>query len=158
MEINFLQVLFQAINFGVILFILNKFLYKPIQKVLEERQHRIVEGLKAAEHNLKAEHELVQAKEAVLAKARREATKLLKDARDEAKQNAEQIIKAARDKAKQEAASILESAQVSVLATQTKLRSELKDLVVATTRQLLSESLSTKEVAAITKNMLKKLG
>ena len=39
----------QIVNFTIILFVLKKFFYKPITKVLEERKRRIEESLKNAD-------------------------------------------------------------------------------------------------------------
>lgn len=157
MEINFMQVLFQAVNFGVILFVLTKFLYKPIQKVLDDRASKINDGMRAAEKNLKAESELVEAKKSELAKARREAAKLISDAKTDAKKQTEAIIKKARTQAKQEADVILDAATASAKAQEKKMAESLKDLTIATTRKLLLDSLSPSAVKVITNSMVKKL-
>src|SRR3989338_593740 len=38
----------QAVNFLVLLFILNKFLYKPVLKTLDQRKQKVSQSLKAA--------------------------------------------------------------------------------------------------------------
>lgn len=157
MEINFLQVLFQVVNFGVILFVLTKFLYKPIQKVLDERQAKINDGLKAAEVSLKTQAEVEDSKKKELGRARREAAKIIEGAKKDAKVQADAMLKDAKDKAGKEAAAILESAKSSAAASQKKQDAALKELTVATTKRLLSGTLSAKEVAAITNSMVSKL-
>lgn len=157
MEINFLQVLFQVVNFGVILFVLNKFLYKPIQKVLDERAAKINDGLKAAEKNLKAQAEVEVSQKKELAKARREAGKIITDAQLEAKEQADQIVKQAKDKAVKEVESMLAASRASIQAAETKSTSALKELTIATTKRLLRETLSASEVKSITSSMVKKL-
>jgi len=157
MEINFLQVLFQAFNFGVILFVLNKFLYKPIRKILEARETKINEGLKAAEKNLKAEADLEDTKKEALTKARREASKIIADATKDAQAQADEIIKAAKLKAGKEVESMLKSARSSADEAEKKMAESLKELTVSTTKKLLADSLSAKEVQAITNSMIKKL-
>lgn len=157
MEINFLQVLFQAVNFGVILFVLNKFLYKPIKKVLDDRQDKINEGLKAAEKNLKAQDELEKTKKQELAKARREAAKLVSDAKKDAKLQADSIVKDAKDKASQEAARIIQSAKESAKSAEADMAASVKELTIASTRKLLGSTLSDAEIKKITTAMIKKL-
>ena len=76
MDINIWQVLFQAFNFGVILLVLNKFLYKPIQKVLDDREKKINAGLAAAEASLKAQDEVEKSKKSALAGARKSAAEI----------------------------------------------------------------------------------
>lgn len=157
MEINFSQVLFQIVNFGVILFVLNKFLYKPIQKVLDERARKINDGLKAAEQNLKVQADVEDRKKKELAKARREAAKLVEAAKQEAKTTTTTLIKEAKDKAAKEAAAILESARANAASIKKQQAEALKELTVATTKRLLLDTLSAKEVKTITSAMVKKL-
>ena len=57
MEINLYQVLFQIFNFGVVMYLLNKVLYKPVLKMLDERAKKINEGMALADKNLKAAEE-----------------------------------------------------------------------------------------------------
>ncbi|RLF28423.1 MAG: hypothetical protein DRN14_04255 [Thermoplasmata archaeon] len=157
MEINFMQVLFQAVNFGVIFFVLTKFLYKPIQKILNDRAIKINDGLKAAEKNLKAESDLEVTKKKELTKVRKEASKIISDAKLDAKEQVSNILKKARAEAKAEAKLILESASSNAKAQEKKTASALKELTIATTRKLLSDTLSAKEVKTITNNMVKNL-
>lgn len=157
MEINFYQVLFQAINFGIILAVLTKFLYNPIRKVLEEREDKINAGLKAAEKKLKAESEIEKLKKNELAKARRESARIMKEAEVEAKKQAEVVLKEARDKAKKEAERIVESAEVSIKAKEKEQEKALKTLVVETTAKLLGDSLTQKDVERVTKKMASSL-
>ena len=157
MEINFMQVLFQAVNFGVIFFVLVKFLYKPIQKVLDDRRDKINDGMRAAEKNIKAESELEELKKKQLASSRREAAKLVKTAKADASSQADEIIKKARAQAKLEAGVILETAASSAKDSEQKMADSLKDLTIATTRKLLADSLSDKDIKSITTSMVKKL-
>ena len=52
--------LFQALNFGVLLFLLHRYLYRPILKVVAERESHIKKGMKDAE---RASRELKSAEE-----------------------------------------------------------------------------------------------
>ena len=47
MEINIYQVLFQIFNFGVVMYLLNKVLYKPVLKMLQEDQEYATRFAKA---------------------------------------------------------------------------------------------------------------
>jgi len=158
MEINIWQVLFQAINFGVILFVLNKFLYKPIMGVLEAREKKINEGLAAAEKNLKAEEEVEKNKKSEIAKARKEALSIIKDAEKEAKDKAESIMAEAKSKAKEEAARILASAEAEKAQALKSVEKEAAKLAVAMAKKSLAEVLSPKEIETITTKLIAKLG
>ncbi len=151
MEINIYQVLFQAFNFGVILFVLTKFLYKPIRKVLDDRELKINAGLTAAEKNLKAQAEIETLKKSELSKARRDAAKLIKDAELTAKKQGEVILKDAKDKASKEAARLLDAAESSAKNVRKEMQTSLKALVIETTAKLLGQALSAKDIERINK-------
>lgn len=157
MEINIAQVLFQALNFGAVLYILNRFLYKPVKDILDQRERKVNEGLAAAERNLKAESEVEKYKKEELVKARREAAKIIADAKAEAKKQEEQILEKAKAEAKKEALRLVESAQNTIEEEKRAMRASLKELVIATTSKLLSESLTNAEIEKITSKMVKSI-
>src|SRR3954471_4291382 len=71
----------QVISFAIVAFLLQRFAYKPILRVLEERRQRIAEGLANAD---KIKQELAKAEAArqeILAKANTQATQLIEEAR-----------------------------------------------------------------------------
>src|SRR6478609_12143653 len=71
----------QVISFAIVAFLLHRFAYKPILKVLEERRQRIAEGLANAE---KIKQELANAQtkaQEIMTKASAEANKAIEEAR-----------------------------------------------------------------------------
>lgn len=90
--INWKVLTAQIINFAVLLFILQKFLYKPLLNVLAKRREEIAKahtGAKEIEMRLK---EIDDAKEAKLDEARRKSVELIKKAEADAVASAERII------------------------------------------------------------------
>lgn len=158
MEINIYQVLFQIFNFGVILWVLTKYLYKPVLKMLDDRAKKINEGQAAAEKNIKAAAELEKEHKEMLSKARKEASAITRDATTEAKKQADAIIYEARQKAAAESAQLHKAAEDEIAKKHKEMESSLKQLVVATTSKLLSEVLTEAEIAKINKNITAKLG
>lgn len=153
MEINLGQVLFQALNFGVILFVLTKFLYKPLMKLLDERAKKINDGLAAAEKNLKNATETEKSVKAELARAKKSGAGIISEAEKEAKAKAAQIIDDARAKAKAEAAKILSDAQVSNDAFDKKVKVEASKLAAKMVKEAL-KSLPAKEAEKITSSII----
>ena len=90
MQINWLTVVAQIINFMILVVLLKRFLYGPIIRVMEERQERIIQEEKTAQEKISvAESEareynektarLDEEKEGILIKARKEAEQERKD-------------------------------------------------------------------------------
>lgn len=81
MDIQLPQLLFQIVNFSVVFGALVYLLYKPVQKILDERAERIAESLKEVE-NIEAEKAKMQAMKAKLKRdAEKEAAKILEEAK-----------------------------------------------------------------------------
>lgn len=115
----------QIVNFLILLFILKKFLYGPLLKVLAARKQRIEESLKNAEEielRLQKTNEKV---EQILADATGEAQKII----DQAKEAAGQVI----EEGKQTSAGIIEKAYQQALevrkAETVKMEQEMKEHV-----------------------------
>ena len=70
----------QVVNFLILLFLLKKFLYKPVLKVLETRKMRIAQSLKQAEEIEKRLGEIADREEEAILRSAREGEKLIKEA------------------------------------------------------------------------------
>ncbi len=157
MQINLTQVLLQALNFGLLVAVLTKFLYKPILNILKQREDKINEGLKAADNHLKAEAELEKKTKAEIARARREAAAIIKTATADAKKQAATLIASAKEEAKLEQQKSLEKLALEFNQKEKSLDKKLGSLVVAATEKLLSDSLTQKDIERITKSAVTKL-
>lgn len=108
--VNWQLFISQVISFSIVAFLLHRFAYKPILKVLEERRQRIAESLANAEKIKKELAEAEVARRELLQKANTEANQLIEEARAAAARvqehesqkaiaQAEQIIAKAREAA-----------------------------------------------------------
>jgi len=89
----------QVLNFLVLMFILNKILYKPILKVLDERDERIVGGREKAKELISESDTILNSYNGKLQVAKIEALGTKNTARKEASDEANVIIAEAREKA-----------------------------------------------------------
>ena len=88
--VDFVKLAFQVINFLLVLYLLNRFLFQRVLSLIDERQAKISKGLEDAEIAAR-DRELARAeREAALAEARTEgqamvarSTKAAESARDE---------------------------------------------------------------------------
>lgn len=85
------MLLAQIVNFVILIFILQRFLYKPILRVLEERKNKIAASLKQAEEIQKRFEESTTKQEEILDQARKEATTFIQTAKEEAKLLSDQL-------------------------------------------------------------------
>lgn len=151
MEIDIKQVLLQILNFGILIVVLNKFLYKPILNMLKTRENKINDGLKAADKNLKTEADLDKQIKSEVAKARKEAANILTDAKEDAKKQVSSIKAEAKKEAKKESLKHEKKMQEAFEQKEKELEKKLAKLVIATTENSLKDVLSKKDIEKITK-------
>ncbi|MFY9397704.1 MAG: F0F1 ATP synthase subunit B [Desulfomonilia bacterium] len=89
----------QVFNFLILMFILNKILYKPILKVLDEREERIVGGQEKAKKLLEESLSIQKSYNDKLYNAKIDAMAIKNASRKQAVDEANKIIEEARRKA-----------------------------------------------------------
>ncbi len=148
----------QVINFFLVIFVLKKFAFGPIQEMLGQRRDRIAAGeekLKRIEKQL-AESEATTA--AAIAKANEDAIRLINEAKEGAAAFSEQksqeaIASAQQILAKAEAAGNADRERIS-----TELKREFGRLVAATTSQVTGKVLNQDDQARINQEAIAKVG
>lgn len=133
------------VSFGIVLFILKKFAWKPILDSVKEREDSIEEALAQA-GKAKEELEKLQANnEDLLKQTREERDLLIKEAR-EAKDN---MISEAKGKAKEEADKIIVSARETIesekIAAVAELKSQVAVLSIEIAEKILRDELSAED-------------
>ena len=99
MDIQLPQILFQIINFGVVMGALTFLLYKPIQKIMDERATKILEGQKAAEEAVEEKAKLATLRSKLEKEAERKVAIMLEKAAEKAIQQKREILAKAREEA-----------------------------------------------------------
>lgn len=103
----------QIVNFLVILYILKRFLYKPLFKMFKTREALIKESIEKAdlakkelEKAQKEEKEVIKKAQAtaqqIIKDAKEQSTQMLKDAQDSAKKQTQQTIAEAKEQIERE--------------------------------------------------------
>lgn len=145
-----------VVSFGIVLFLLKKYAWKPILNSLNEREATISEALNAAK---KAREEMASMNantEALLNEARGERDKILREAR-EAK---ESIISEAKIKAEQDAERLrkinLEAIENAKMAAITDLKNKTASLAIEIAEKIIRQRLADDEKQkALVSDMLK---
>jgi F-type H+-transporting ATPase subunit b len=147
----------QLLNFFIVVLVLKKFAFGPIQAMLEQRRSRIAEGeekLKRIEKQL-AESEATTT--AAIEKANQEAVRLIQEAKDGAHTFSEQKAQEAIAQAQ----NILTKAEAAAKADRDRLTTELKRefgrLVAATTSQVTGKVLTADDQKRINEDALAKV-
>ena len=94
-------IVLQILNFGLLAAGLTYFLYKPVLRLLKERQQRIEQGIKDAEKAEKMRANAEDEKQEILAAAHNEAKEVAARAKVHAEEKGKEIVKQAEQKAGQ---------------------------------------------------------
>ena len=94
--INLKIFLAQLVNFLVVLWVLRKWAYTPIVKILEGRSEKIAKSMEDAEKIEKRLLDLENERETVLKKARDQAVKMAEETKTEIDHRREEMIKKAK--------------------------------------------------------------
>ena len=116
---------FQIVNFLLLLYLLNRFLFKRVFALLDERNNRISQGLEDAETAAR-DRELARAeREAAVAEARKEANEMIARANKIAEDTRNEILTEARA----EAEKVSTRAREEIVAEKDKAMAEIRGQV-----------------------------
>lgn len=141
--------LIQLVTFVLAYFVLRRFAFTPILKVLDERRETIESGVKLGEEMRKERTKLEGEVEAALQKARREADAIINDANESSRQ----MVREAEDKARDKAAGILTEAEARIAQETKRARKQLEKEVVGlisdATEAIIGEKIDAKKDAGL---------
>lgn len=148
-------IFWMTLSFGIVLFLLGKFAWKPIMNALHEREQHIDEALHAAGLARQEMEAMKFSNEAMMRQAKDERDALLRETR----KITEGIKEEARTQAQQEYNRILDSARTHIelekMAAITELKNQLGQLSIEIAEKILREQMKkTGEQEAFIKNIL----
>lgn len=92
-------IVIQLVNFGILMVALGYFLYKPVLRLLDERQQKIAQGIQDAEAAALAKASAEEEKRTVVGSAHTEAEAIMSRAKSHATAVSEEALVEARAKA-----------------------------------------------------------
>lgn len=147
----------QCISFGIVCFVLHRFAYKPILKVLEERRQKIAESLANAE-KIKSELASAQVKaQEILSQASAQATKAIEEARAAAAKVQEVETQKAIAAAGDIIAKARQASEAELVRMKAELRKEVGRLVVATSAKVTGGILTAEQQTRLAEDTNKQL-
>lgn len=152
------MVIWTWITFGLMALVLAKVAWKPILKILDDREKTIQDSLNNAEKIKKDLEELATEKEAILNQAKEDGLAIIKKETEKAQKSAHQILA----KANEDATKLIEKAKTEIEdethKVQKQLREQTADLVVAISSKLIKENMDNVKNKELVKNSLESFG
>lgn len=145
----------QIVNFAILLYVLNRFLYKPVIDILERRREQVKKNLEATEAIQREFAAFQLQKENEFQKARVEAQHMV----DAAGERVARIEAKAAEEARLKSADMLERAKKVINEEKGKIVEEAQrgvaDLVMAATEKVLGKKLQGKEAEELIRQSLR---
>ncbi len=153
-----INMFWQIINFFILIFVFNKYLKKPLQRIIKERQSKISGDLEDAKRDKISASKAREEAEEILKKAKIEANRIVASSEKKADERKEEILREAtaqRDK-------ILKSAEIEVGKMQERARKEIRDemqlLAVQLAEKIINEKLDSKANDLLIDNFIDEVG
>ena len=133
----------QLVNFAILLFVLNRFAYKPLLSFMEKRREQIAQGLKDAELAKKQRTTAEEEKRQLLADTHKQAQQII----EEAHKRAEVVLAQNVDETQKTVAKMLEEGKARLeherVSMMREARTKIAELVVLASERLTSHAIDT---------------
>ena len=158
LNINFFTALFTLLNFLAVFFVLKHFLFKPVMKLIKDRQDEI-DGMYADAGQAKESAEALQAEyEQKLSAAAETSERIVKEAMVRGQSKEEEIIR----QANAEASAIMDKAAADIAQEKKKAINDAKDeisgMAMAIAEKVVGRELNTQDQDKLFDEFLKELG
>jgi F-type H+-transporting ATPase subunit b len=130
-----------AITFGIAVFILWRFAFGPVQKLIDDRRAQVRESLETAESTRDEAARLLAEYKETLASVRAEAEEILERSRKAGETTRNEIVDEARRQAQRTVEQAQEQIERDVRGALQQLKGELASLTLSATEQVVGRSL-----------------
>ncbi|HBI50496.1 MAG TPA: ATP synthase F0 subunit B [Candidatus Moranbacteria bacterium] len=144
-HIDIKLIIAQLVNFAIVLFVLKRYAYGPMMKLMNERSEKIEKGIADAEESQKRLAEITQKEKEVLVEARKTAQEIVAKAEAVAAANKEEIVVEAKAQAEKILADSAKKIELEKNQMMQEVKGQIAELVVAATRKLIDEKMTSEK-------------
>ncbi len=157
-SVNIWQILISLLNLIILFFIIKKFLFKPVTKMLSKRQNEIDEIYGEADESRRAAEKNKLFWDEKITSVKEETDEMLKAAHESAKKQSESIV----SKAKEQAGVIVRLAENQAKLEKKKAEAEIKQEIVevstALANKLLEREINLADHRYLINSFIEKIG
>jgi len=156
-DINPGLMIWTVVTFIVLVWVLNRYAWKPLLKVLQDRETEIRHALEEAERARGESAQLLRQNEQNIAKAEQEYRKIVHEGKVFADKLKEEVVAKAHQQAQRELEHAREEIQRGVEVAKQQLRGEIADLAIQAAGRILEESIDARKQKKIVDDFLNQL-
>ncbi|HBB02733.1 MAG: F0F1 ATP synthase subunit B [Candidatus Gracilibacteria bacterium] len=155
--IDWKLVIAQIINFGIVLFLLYKFAFKPVLSALDKRKNMIEKGVNDAKKSEELLAEIENMKERALNSVKEKTAEMMAEAAKEASSMKQEMLAEAHNEAKKaidKAKTEMEAQKQSMLK---EAKSDIGRMIVAATTKILEREFSESDQKRLMEDAAKEI-
>lgn len=157
-SVNVWQILFALINLTILFFLLKKFLFKPVNKVLEERKKELEGQYEKADEALCAAKAAQDEYETKLSGAKLQADGIISDATETAQKRSEKIVEDAREEADAIVRRAQKQADLEKIRAEKDIKNEIVDVSSLIAEKLLAREITGEDHKKLIDSFIDKMG
>lgn len=139
------EIILQIVNFGILYYLLKKFLSEPLSNLLTKRASMIKHNIESAELNKRKADELVAEKNEALKSAQLEAQSIRKKAEQSAEKELEQIIENGKRSAEQLVEQAKKDIEIQTNTAKKELLENVSDMTVKVVEKFVVTKISDED-------------
>ncbi|MFC1638965.1 F0F1 ATP synthase subunit B [Patescibacteria group bacterium] len=144
----------QLINFGLVLLVIWKWVYRPLLKALDERSKKIERGLMDAEESKKLLENAEEERAKVVTESRLKAKEIIESAESDAKKRRDEMISGAKSEVERVVGDGKKRLRDEQAAMVEEARKQVADLVLAATEKVAGQKMDPERDAKLIKEAL----
>lgn len=156
--VNIGDIFVTIVTFVILLFLLKKFAWGPLKKVMDDREHSINQDIDEAERAKMDALKLKKDNEQQLKETQAQVQKILDDAKQQAQRQQEEII----HEANQRANGMIETAQSEINSEKERalaeINNQVSELSVLIASKVLQKEISEQDQQALVEKYIKEVG
>lgn len=157
-SVNFWQTVISLVNLYIIYRIMRRFLFKPVQNVMNARQAQVDKLYSDADSKLASANEMKQEYEQRLASARQEADGMIRTATQTAQRRGDQIV----EEAKAQASHARQRAEMEIAQQKQQMlkdvQGEISDLAVSIASKVVEKEISQADYDGFVNDFIRNAG
>lgn len=157
-SVNVWQMLISLLNLVLLFFILKKFLYSPVTKVLKKRRDEIQNQYSDAKRAKESAEQFYAESEQKLNTASARAEQIIKEAADTASARGDEIVQNARDEATGIIRQAEAEAKLEIKRTKAQIKNQIVDVSTALSEKMLGREINSDDHKALIDSFIKEIG
>ena len=151
-------IFWSIVCFLILFFVLWKFIFKPVNKMINARQEEIRKNLDEADRKREEVVKFLDEQKAMLDQSKKEAREIIESGRQSSRKIQEEMLEESHEKSRQMLDSALEEIKREKEKSLIEVKGRIIDIAMQTTEKIISKTLTEEEHKKLIEESLQEVG